>query len=281
QRGGEESALRGPAVLVHVADEVDRAALPGCGEHPGDCVAQPFVLVGDAEAHTLQAAAAEVAEQLGPEGLRLGLAQVEGDHLAPAALVYRVGDHERLRADVTAVSDLHLFRVQPEIGVVALERPLPERLDQLVERATESRDAVLAHSLDTELLDQPVDLPGRDAVDVRLEHDRDDRLLRASPRLQEGREVRRTRTLARDLEPTVAELPSRGRRGRRYTTSTAVTAPGGSSRSLSVRLSIRERAAEDLDDDWPEVLKAVRRARGQGFGQGESVNGRFRNATDA
>jgi hypothetical protein len=187
------------------ADEVDRAALPGCGEHPGDRVAQPFVLVGDAEAHTLQAAAAEVTEQLDPEGLRLNLAEVERDHLAPSGLVDGIGDHERLRADVTAVSDLDLLGVQPEIRVVALERPLPERLDLRVERAAERRDAVLAHPLDAEPLDQPIDLPRRDAVDVRLEHDRDDRLLRAPPRLQEGGEVGRTGALARDRELDLAD----------------------------------------------------------------------------
>src|SRR6266540_1114294 len=111
---------------MHVADEVDRAALPGGGEHPGDRVPELFLLVGDAEAHSLQAAAAEVAQQLDPEGLRLDLAEVESDHLAPTALVDGIGDHERLRADVTAVSDLDLLGVQPEIRVVALERPLAE-----------------------------------------------------------------------------------------------------------------------------------------------------------
>ncbi len=35
---------------------MDGAALPGAGEHPGDRTAQPLVLVGDAEAHALQAA---------------------------------------------------------------------------------------------------------------------------------------------------------------------------------------------------------------------------------
>ncbi len=39
QRGGDEPALRGTAVLMHVADEVDRAALPRAGEHPRDRVA--------------------------------------------------------------------------------------------------------------------------------------------------------------------------------------------------------------------------------------------------
>jgi hypothetical protein len=39
--------------------------------------------VGDAEANALQATAAQRAEQLDPERLRLDPAQVEADHLAP------------------------------------------------------------------------------------------------------------------------------------------------------------------------------------------------------
>jgi hypothetical protein len=55
--------------------------------------------------------------------------------------------------------------------------------------------------VDPELLDQPVDLPGPDAVDIRVQHDRDDRLLRTPPRLQEAREVRRARALLGDQQP--------------------------------------------------------------------------------
>ena len=157
------------------------------------------MLVGDTEAHALEAAAAQIAQQLDPERLRLNLAQVEADHLAPARLVDGIGDHERLRADVAAVADLDVLGVQPQVRVVALERPPPERLDLLVESAAEGRDPVLRHPLDPELLDQPVDLAGRDAVHVR-EHDRHNSLLGARPRLQKRREVGRTRTLARDRE---------------------------------------------------------------------------------
>jgi hypothetical protein len=162
------------------------------------------MLVGDAETHALQAAALEVAHKLDPERLRLDLAQVEADHLAPAGLVHGVGDHKRLRADVALVAHLEVLGVQPQVRVVALERPLAERIDLLVEAAAERRDAILRHPLDPELLDQPIDLTGRDAVDVRLQDDRDDRLLRTRPRLQEGREVRRPGTLARDRELDLA-----------------------------------------------------------------------------
>src|SRR5439155_574853 len=55
----------------------------------------------------------------------------------------------------------------------------------------------LAIPPDPRLLHQTIDLPGAHPVDVRLQHDRDDRPLRAPPRLQKAREVRRPRPLPR------------------------------------------------------------------------------------
>jgi hypothetical protein len=86
---------------------------------------------------------------------------------------------------VAVVAHLDLLGVEPEIGVVALERALPEGLDLLVELAAERRDAVLRHPLDPELLDEAIDLARRDPVHISLEHDRHDRLLRAPAGLEE------------------------------------------------------------------------------------------------
>jgi hypothetical protein len=71
QRSGDESALCGAAVLVHVADEMDRATLPRAGEHPRDRVAQPLVLIGDAEAH--EATATVSRRAMHPLGNQRGL----------------------------------------------------------------------------------------------------------------------------------------------------------------------------------------------------------------
>lgn len=87
-----------------------------------------------------------------------------------------VGDDERLASDRAAVSDLQVLGVEPEVGVGALERTLAERFNPLVEAATERRDPVLAHCRDAQLLDQAVDLAGRDAARVGLHDDADDRL---------------------------------------------------------------------------------------------------------
>jgi len=174
-----------------------RATLPGAGEHPGDRRLQPLVLVGDRQAHPRQAPGHQPAQELDPEGTGLDLAEVDPDHLATAGLMNGIGDHQRLGAHRAAIPDLQVLGVQPEIGEGTLERALPEGLDTSVELAAEGRDPVLAHRGDPQLLDQAVDLAGRDAVDVGLHDDRDDRLLAGASRLQEAREVGLATALSR------------------------------------------------------------------------------------
>ena len=66
------------------------------------------------------------------------------------------------------------------------QRPGPERRDRNVQLATDARDLRFRDPVDAERLDQIVDLPGRDAVDPRLLHHGQQRVLRATPRLQQG-----------------------------------------------------------------------------------------------
>lgn len=155
--------------------------------------------VGDAQSDAVEAAAPQRAQELAPERLGLDLADVEADHLTAAALVHAVGDHQRLRDHVPALAHLLLLGVQPHVRVGALQRPLPERRDLLVQAPAQPADLVLAHA-HAELLDHPVDLPGADAVDIGLLHDRDQRLLGTPARLQEARKVRRARPQLRDLQ---------------------------------------------------------------------------------
>ena len=64
----------------------------GAAEHLGDRRLQAGVGVGDGQLHAGQAAGDQAAQELAPERLGLGLADVEADHLAPAGLVHAVGD---------------------------------------------------------------------------------------------------------------------------------------------------------------------------------------------
>ena len=199
ERRGHHSALRGTAVAQHVADEMDRTALPRAAEHPRDRVLQPEMLIGHAQAHPGEAALAQGAQEQHPEGLGLDLTDIQADHLPATGLMDRVRDHQRLRVHMATVADLDDLRVQPQIRMRALQRPLAERLDLIVQRPAHRADAVLAHAMDAELLDEPVDLARRHAVDVGLHHDRHDRLLTTPPRLKKRREVR-ARPLLGDLQ---------------------------------------------------------------------------------
>ena len=113
---------------------------------------------------------------------------------------------------MAAVSDPKLLGVEPEVGILALERPPSKRLDPLVELAAERRDPVLGHPVDAELLDEAVDLAGRDPVDVGLHHDRDDRLLGRAAGLEEGGEVGLAGALSGDEQVELADpgLPAPG-----------------------------------------------------------------------
>ena len=67
-----------------------------------------------------------LSQEAAPEGLRLGLADVERDDLAIARLVHSVGEHQALAHDAAAVADLLDLGVEPQVQVAALERPRAE-----------------------------------------------------------------------------------------------------------------------------------------------------------
>src|SRR6266849_4814179 len=102
---------------------MDGAALPRRAERLADRVLQSFVRVGDDQLHAGQATLDQAAEEVAPERLRLALAAVEADHLAPTRLVHAVRDHQALAHDAAAVSDLLHLGVEPDVRVTALERP--------------------------------------------------------------------------------------------------------------------------------------------------------------
>src|SRR6266536_5274629 len=106
---------------------MDAAALPGAAEHLADRLLQAGVGVGDDQLDAAEAALDERAQEAAPEGLRLCLADVEGDHLPVAGLVDAVGEHEALAQDAAAVPYLLDLGVQPQVRVAALERPVAER----------------------------------------------------------------------------------------------------------------------------------------------------------
>ena len=103
--------------------------------------------------------------------------------------MHAVGDHQRLVTHPTPLPDpLHLG-VQPQIRIGALQGPLTEHPDLLVQPTAQPRHLILAQLVQAHLLHQPVDLAGGHPVDIRLLDHRDQRLLGAPTRLKKRREV--------------------------------------------------------------------------------------------
>jgi hypothetical protein len=140
----DQRAERVVLVLASVASEVPKkvhgAALPWRAEHPRNRRLQAGVSVADGQLHSHEATGDERAQELRPEGLGLGLADVQADDLAASGLVNSVGDHDALARDATAVADLLDLGVDEQIRIAALQRPFTERLHLLVEEAGDATD---------------------------------------------------------------------------------------------------------------------------------------------
>jgi hypothetical protein len=113
-----------------------------------------------------------------------------------------VGDHERLVAHGVGVGLAHPLdaRVEPDVGIGALERPAAEGVCALVQALADAADRALGDPLDPELLHQPLDLAGADALHVGLHHHRQQGLLGSLARLEEARQVAGARAQLGDLE---------------------------------------------------------------------------------
>ena len=111
-------------------------------------------------------------EELAPERLGLRLADVQADDLAAAGLVDGVRDDDALARDTAAVADLLDLRVDEQIRIPALQRPLTERLHLLIEQPGDPTDLALGDP-QPEALDELIDAARRHAADIRLLHHAD------------------------------------------------------------------------------------------------------------
>ena len=111
------------------------------------------------------------------------------EHLAPAVRGDADGDDHRHRDDPPVLAHLQVGGIDPEVGIVALDRPVQERLHPFVDLGAEPADLALRDAAMPSALHQVVDRAGRDALNVGLLDHRGQRLLRHPPRVEEAREV--------------------------------------------------------------------------------------------
>src|SRR3954466_1587439 len=112
------------------------------------------------------------------------------------------------RDDAAALARLHVGGVDPEVWPLALERAGEEGVYSAIDLLDQPADLALGDARPTHRLDQVIDRPGGDAVDVGLLDHRRERLLRGAPGLQEGGEVAAAAQPGdRQLDPARPGLP--------------------------------------------------------------------------
>jgi len=164
---GERGADRGDAhrlvaaldMGAHIAHEVHPAALPARPEDAPDRLLEALVGVRDRQLDPAQAAPDEVAQKRAPELLGLGRAHRQAQHLAPARGVDADGEHAGLGYHAPAITRLHVGRIEPQVGPVALDRARQERRHALVDRRAQPRDLRRGDPRHPRRLDQRVDTP--------------------------------------------------------------------------------------------------------------------------
>src|SRR3954451_24325955 len=119
---------------------MNSAALPGRAQDLGDSRLETFVGVGDDQLHALETAPNQTAQELDPEGGGFRLTQTKPKDLAAAALVDPGGDYGRDRQDAAILADLDVSRIEPEVGPLAVQRPLEEGQHAGVDVLAQRRD---------------------------------------------------------------------------------------------------------------------------------------------
>src|SRR3569832_1859911 len=172
-----------------IAHEVNAAALPGSMKHLAHGGLDAFMGIGDDEFDAAQAAPCELAQELSPEGFGFGWRDVHSQDFSAPLAVSSHRDDDRHRHDATVLARLYVGRVDPEVRPVAFDGPLQEGLHLAVDLLAEPADLALGDAAHAHGLDEIVDRPRQNAIDVSFLDNRAQGLLNQPPRLQEGREI--------------------------------------------------------------------------------------------
>jgi hypothetical protein len=142
--------------------------------------------IGDHQPDTGQPSGDEPSQERGPARSILGGVQVKPQDLPSAGGVHAGGDHAGHVADPPVLAHLLRERIEPEVGVgTAVEWAGPEGFDLVIEFLGHLRHAGLGDPLDPERPHESLDPPRRDASDVRLADDLDERALGTPARLEQ------------------------------------------------------------------------------------------------
>jgi hypothetical protein len=169
--------------------------------------------VGDDQLHPTEAAGLQRAQERGPERgperAVLGVADGEAEYLPPAVNADAGGHNHGLGDDPAVDPRLAVGGVEEHVGKRGVgQGSVPEAGHFGVEIGADTGDLELADAgVGAERLDQIVDRPGQDAVQVGLHHHREQRLIHPPPAFQQRREERP----GPQLRDPQLQIPGRGR----------------------------------------------------------------------
>jgi hypothetical protein len=162
-RGGDHLGVAFGHRGEHVAHEVHPAALPGRAEqHRHDRLLEAGVGVGDDQLGAGEPTGLEGAQERGPEGAVLRVADRAAEHLAVPVGGHAGGDHHRLGDDPAVDPRRAVGGVEEHVGKRGLgQRPVPEGTHFFVEVGADPAHLGLGDAgVGAQRADQIVDLAG-------------------------------------------------------------------------------------------------------------------------
>ena len=184
------------------------------------------------------------------------IADLEAEDLTPAVGGDAGGDHHRLGDHPAVDPGLAVGGVEEHIGVGDLgQRPVPERADLLIEVRTDPGDLGLGDpGVRTQRLDEVIDLPRRNPVQVGLHDHREQRLVDPSATFEQAGEERPGAQLG---DPQLQVTRGRGQRPRPGSValrSAPLAAFPGASADHSGELGVDQRLVDRLSRSADPVL---------------------------
>lgn len=170
-----------------VTHEVGSTALPSsAGESGGDGVDESGVGVGDDEADAAEAALNEVSEESEPSSAVFEGDDVDAEYLSVSVLRDGGGDDGGDVDDMPVLAGLMDESIEPDVGIGrGVEGSVAESLDGFVQVLGEFGDLGFGEAIESEGLNEVVDVAGGDALDIGFTDDGDEGFLAASPGLEE------------------------------------------------------------------------------------------------
>ena len=225
-----------------VAYEMDPTSLPGRTlEHGPDRFLQPGVSVGHDKLHAIEAARFQRAKERGPETFVLGIADVEAEDFAATVHGHPDGNDDRLGDDAVVDAGFAVRRVEEHVWVVqGRQGPITKLRHISVQASADPRDLRLRDPrIGAECLDEVVDFPRQDAVQIGFHHHGEQRLVDPPAPFEQGGEER----AGPQLRDPQIKFPS----GRRQHSSSAAVAVGSALIGAFERASADERGRFGVD----------------------------------